>query len=460
MSNTKTGDEGNTATDTPENDGSGNESTDSLEFARQQFRSAREHLDGLKTGLIQFLEQPKRSVTVCFPVEMDDGSIRIFRGYRVLHNTALGPGKGGIRYHPDVTESEVSALAMLMTWKSALLDIPFGGAKGGVTCDTKEMSEGELRRLTRRFVHQLGNNIGPYTDIPAPDLYTNEQTMAWFFDTYDQLHAGRNNRPIVTGKPLGLGGSEGRSEATGLGAFLATERFLEIAPLEDLKGIGGARVCVQGFGEVGRVAARAFTKAGATVIAISDSQGGIYVEGGVDLDAAIAYRQDHGTIVGLPGTTVITNEDLLTQDCDILVPSAIASQINRGNAADIKAKLIVEGANAPTTPDADAILWGRGIPVLPDILVNAGGLTVSYFEWVQNTENQQWEYDEVITRLRKRMRKAMDALIREWRQANDGDNETNDGFTVHEGCLDLRTTALIIAVRRVARATLARGIWP
>ena len=230
-----------------ETDASDGEILDPLEIARQQFRGAREHLEGFKSDQIQFLKEPKQSLTVCFPVEMDDGSIQIFQGYRVLHNTTLGPGKGGIRYHPDVTESEISGLAMLMTWKAALLNIPFGGAKGGVACDTKNLSDGELRRLTRRFVHQLGNNIGPFTDIAAPDLYTTEQTMAWFFDTYDQMHAGRNNRPIVTGKPLGLGGCAGRSEATGLGAFMTTERFLEIAPLKDLTKNQGRQGLYPGF---------------------------------------------------------------------------------------------------------------------------------------------------------------------------------------------------------------------
>jgi glutamate dehydrogenase/leucine dehydrogenase len=449
-----------TVSDTPKMDTSDSEKLDPLDIARQQFRNAREHLEGFKSGLIQFLAEPRQSITVCFPVEMDDGSIQNFKGYRVLHNTAFGPGKGGVRYHPDVTESEVSALAMLMTWKAALLNIPFGGAKGGVACDTKNMSEGEMRRLTRRFVHQLGDNIGPFTDIAAPDLYTTEQTMAWFFDTYDQMHPGQNNRPIVTGKPLALGGSAGRSEATGLGVFMATERFLEIAPLKGLTEISGARVCIQGFGEVGRVAANAFRQAGAMVTAISDSQGGIFMADGIDLDTAIAYHRKHGTIVGLPETMTITNEDLLTLECDILVPAAVANQINRRNAADIKAKVVVEGANAPTTPDADAILWERGIPVLPDIIVNAGGLTVSYFEWVQNTENQQWEYDDVIERLKKRMRKAVDVLIAEWHAANDDQGARKDGSIVHDGQLDLRTTALFIAVRRVARATLERGIWP
>jgi glutamate dehydrogenase (NAD(P)+) len=447
------------------------ECLDSLEIVREQFRRARSHLHGFKQGLIEFFESPKRSITVCFPVQMDDGSIQSFRGYRVLHNTVLGPGKGGIRYHHDVTESEVAALAALMTWKSALLKIPFGGAKGGVVCNPKELSTDELRRLTRRYVHQLGDNIGPFIDVPAPDLYTNQQTMAWIYDTFDQMHPGRNNRPVVTGKPRELGGSAGRPEATGLGVFLATQRFLEIAPLEGLQQISGARVCVQGMGDVGLVAARSFSEAGARIIAISDSQGGIHSEDGIDLDQAVAHKAKHGTVVGLPETLTITNEDLLTQECDILVPAAIANQITGVNAAKIKAKLVVEGANAPTTPRADDILLERGIEVLPDILANAGGVTVSYFEWVQNTENEEWEHDEVIRRLRRRMYHAVDSLVSSRRDINArGDTETEKSddhpgpavgdITAHNGVVDLRTAALIMAIQRVATVTLERGIWP
>ena len=277
-------------TDTPDiaTDGSAGENLetlDPLDIAREQFRRARSQLEGFKSGLIEFFESPKRTISVCFPVEMDDGSIRTFHGYRVVHNRVLGPGKGGIRYHPDVTPREVAALAALMTWKCALVRIPFGGAKGGVVCDTKEMSENELRRLTRRFVHELGDNIGPHTDIPAPDLYTDEQTMAWIYDTYDALNPGTNNRPVVTGKPIGLGGSLGRREATGLGAFLATERFLEIEALPGLSGLNEARVAVQGYGQVGAAAAGAFADGGARIVALSDSQGGILDEDGLDLEA-------------------------------------------------------------------------------------------------------------------------------------------------------------------------------
>jgi len=438
---------------------------DPLEAQAEHFRRARAHLKGFKRGLIDFFEAPKRSLGVCFPVEMDDGSVRTFRGYRILHNHVLGPGKGGIRYHPDVTETEVAALATLMTWKCALVKVPFGGAKGGVACDTKSLSEIELRRITRRFVHELGDNIGPHTDIPAPDLYTNEQTMAWIYDTYDLLHPGHNNRPVVTGKPLELGGSLGRREATGLGVYFATERFLEIEPPANLPRLAGATVAIQGSGQVGQVAARAFREAGALVTALSDSQGGIYCAEGLDLVAAEAHKREHGTLVGLPETTTITNEDLLALDCDILVPAALGNQIRRDNARQIKAKLVVEAANAPTTPAGDDILRQCGVVVLPDILVNAGGVTVSYFEWVQNIENQEWALDDINLRLRHRMNRAVDAVVECWRQlraeADQEDHAEKGGdATAQDASVDLRTAALVVAVRRVAKATLQRGIWP
>ncbi len=441
------------------------EGADPLEVQREQFRRARAHLAGFKRGLIEFFEAPKRSIGVCFPIEMEDGSVRTFQGFRVLHNHVLGPGKGGIRYHPDVTEHEVAALAALMTWKCALVKVPFGGAKGGVVCDPKSLSETDLRRITRRFVHELGDDIGPNTDIPAPDLYTDEQTMAWIYDTYDALHPGENNRPVVTGKPLELGGSLGRRDATGLGAFFATERFLEIEPLPDLAKLAGTRVAVQGFGQVGQVAARCFRDAGARLVALSDSQGGIFREDGLDLIAAEAYKAEHGTLVGLPETTTITNEDLLELPCDILVPAALGEQIRADNAPRVKAKLVVEGANAPTTPGADDILQARGIVVLPDILVNAGGVTVSYYEWVQNIQNEEWELEDVNRRLRSKMVRAVDAAVHCWRQLKaqaepgEGAGETELSEAGSRVC-DLRTAALVVAVRRVAKATLQRGIWP
>ncbi len=439
---------------------------DPLAIACEQFRRARLHLKGFKRGLIEFFEAPKRTIEVCFPIELEDGSIQTFRGYRVLHNRVLGPGKGGIRYHPEVTAREVAALAALMTWKCALMQLPFGGAKGGVACDPKALSAADLRRLTRRFVHELGDNIGPHTDIPAPDLYTNEQTMAWIYDTYDQLHPGQNNRPVVTGKPLELGGSAGRWEATGCGVYLATKRYLATTPLAGLSSLTGAAVAIQGVGQVGAVAARFFQDAGARIVAVSDSQGGIYAEDGLDLEAVAAYKREHGTVVGLPETRTITNEDLIALDCDILIPAALGNQITRDNAGAVQAKLVVEAANAPTTPAADDILAERGIVVLPDILTNAGGVTVSYFEWVQNIGNEEWDLDEVSRRLQKRMHRAVDAVTACWREladdsaAGEGDGQEGRLEAGPKGPHDLRTAALVVAVRRLARATLERGIWP
>jgi glutamate dehydrogenase (NAD(P)+) len=380
----------------------------------------------------------------------------------------MGPGKGGIRYHPDVTAGEVAALAALMTWKCAIVKIPFGGAKGGVVCNPKELTEVELRRITRRFVHELGDNIGPHTDVPAPDLYTNEQTMAWIFDTYEALHPGTNNRPVVTGKPIDLGGSAGRREATGLGVFFVTERFLELGIMPDLVGIDGATVAIQGYGQVAKAAARAFRDAGANIIALSDSQGGIHDQDGLDLEAVANHTREHGTVVGLPETKTITNEDLLGLECDLLIPAALGNQVRQDNAGKIRAKLLVEAANAPITPAADDILSTRGIFVLPDILANAGGVTVSYFEWVQNIQNQEWDLDDVNRRLRRRIRRAVDDVVGCWQELSlptdltpePGGKEEGTPVAVSPDSVDLRTAALVVAVRRVARATLERGIWP
>jgi len=441
---------------------------DPLEIARQQFNRARTHLLGFKRGLIEFFEAPKRSITVCFPVEMEDGSVRTFHGYRVLHNQVMGPGKGGIRYHPDVTAHEMVALAALMTWKCAIVKVPFGGAKGGVVCNPKDLTDVELRRITRRFVHELGDNIGPHTDIPAPDLYTNEQTMAWIFDTYEALHPGVNSRPVVTGKPIDLGGSAGRRDATGLGAFFVTERFLELGIVPNLIGIDGVTVAIQGYGQVAKATAHAFQGAGAIIIALSDSQGGIHNQGGLDLEAVAAYKRKHGTVVGLPGTKTITNEDLLELECDILVPAALGNQVRQDNADKIRAKLLLEAANAPITPTADDILNANGIIVVPDILANAGGVTVSYFEWVQNIEIQDWGLDVVNRRLKWRMRRAVDDVVECWREIEPPVGQRPEVDDVEENtvppatpeAVDLRTAALVVAVRRVARATLERGIWP
>lgn len=431
---------------------------DPLSSANLQFDRAARFIPELKQGLIAFFRHPKRAISLCFPVEMDDGSVHTFHGYRVVHNSIKGPGKGGIRYHPEVTQAEVTALAALMTWKCALIDVPFGGAKGAVACDVKSLSEGELRRITRRYVHELGDNIGPHTDIPAPDMYTNQQTMAWIYDTYDMQHPGRNNRPVVTGKPLDLGGSLGRQEATGLGCLFAAQRLIHHGLVKGLNTLEGARVAVQGFGDVGSVAAGRFRDAGAQVVAVSDSRGAVYREGGLDLDALTAFKQAHGTVVGMDNVHPLTNEALLELDCDVLIPAAMSGQIRRDNADRIRAALVVEGANGPTTPGADDILGRRGIVVLPDILANAGGVCVSYFEWVQNNDNEQWTLDEVNRRLRDRMHQTVDAVVhrktlldtRRSRVETTGDGEL----------VDLRMAAMVLAVERVADVTLERGIWP
>ncbi len=436
------------------------ENLEPLYISEQRLERAVAHLDGMSRDLLAFLNAPKRTISVFFPVQMDDGSVRTFEGHRVLHNRVLGAGKGGIRYHPAVTVGEVRFLAALMTWKCALIGIPFGGAKGGVACDVKRLSTGELQRITRRFIAELGDNIGPHTDIPAPDLYTGEQTIAWIYDTYDAMHPGRNNLPVVTGKPLDIGGSAGRAEATGRGVLYATERILARKTVAGRTSLKGARVVVQGFGNVGAVAARLFRDHGAVVIAISDSQGGIFREHGIDLAAATDYKKTHGTLMGLPDTLSIANETLLELECDILVPAALSNAICRHNAGRIRAKLIVEAANGPITPAADDILYARNIPVVPDILANAGGVTVSYFEWVQNIENEQWELDEVNAKLKNKMFHAVDEVVDEWQTLRQR-REANEQETQDEtSAVDLRTAALAIAVKRLANVTLERGFWP
>jgi len=462
---------GNAATDPADA-----ENLNLFEIAHQQFERARPHVLHMRHGLIEFLKTPIRTVTVSFPVEMDDASVRNFTGYRVLHSQIRGPGKGGIRYDRHVSIDEVRALANWMTWKCALVDVPFGGAKGGVICNPKKLSEGELRRITRRFIADLGDNIGPHTDIPAPDLYTNDQTMAWIYDTYQGLHPRQNNLPVVTGKPVDLGGSPGRREATGRGCLEATKQLLSRGVVRDLESVSGARVAVQGFGNAGSVAARLFRDAGATVIAVSDSQGGILRDDGLELETALEFKSRHGTVVGLPGTRSITNNDLLTLECDILIPAATECQIRRDNAPQVRARLICEAANGPTTPEADDILFRAGIPVLPDIVTNAGGVTVSYFEWVQNIENEQWDLETVNEKLRRKMQAAVDNMVDSWldlqtaaQQETTPDNEgehteSEDGPPPQDRQtaepIDLRTAALVIAIERVANVALERGIWP
>ncbi len=398
-----------------------------------------------------------------FPVDMDDGSVRSVQGYRVIHNRVLGPGKGGIRYHPDVTMEEVMSLAKLMTWKCALVNVPFGGAKGGVVCDTKTLSQSELRRITRRFTAEIADIIGPYIDIPAPDLYTDDQTMAWIYDTYDVLHPGENNRPVVTGKPVQMGGSYGRHEATGKGVYHVTEHFLSKALIAEQQTVAGARIVIQGFGNVGSITAQEFFRNGSEIIAVSDSQGGIFREDGLDPEKVMAFKKEHGSVVGMPGTSTITNEEILEIECDILIPAALSNQIHADNAGRINTKLVVEAANAPTTPQADEILAERGIYLLPDIMANAGGVTVSYFEWVQNQINQQWDIDEVNTRLLKRMYEVVDTVFDRWQGFVIGEVIPSDNELIQKvpgQKPDFRCMALSVAIDRIAQATLMRGIWP
>jgi glutamate dehydrogenase (NAD(P)+) len=411
------------------------------------------YLPRIKRGLIDFLKRPSRTVILEFPVEMDDGSVQSFVGYRVLHNHVRGPGKGGIRYHPDVTIDEVRALASWMTWKCAVIDVPFGGAKGGVACNPKQLSESVLRRITRRFISDLGDLIGPHSDIPAPDVYTDARTMAWIYDTYAMMHPGRNNLPVVTGKPLDIGGSRGRNEATARGCLFAARRAIARGVVPGLERLDGARVVIQGFGNAGGIAAELFHEAGARIIAVSDSRGGIVQEKGLDIPAVLAHKGKTGTVVGMSGTRTLTNEELLALECDVLIPAALENQIRSDNAAAVRARFVCEAANGPTTPTADRILFERRIPVLPDILTNSGGVCVSYFEWVQNNENEQWDEAEVNQKLQTKMERATDTVI-------DKQAEINRAVPAGLSSVDLRTAAMIVAIERVANVTLERGIWP
>ncbi|MDJ0698859.1 MAG: Glu/Leu/Phe/Val dehydrogenase [Woeseiaceae bacterium] len=425
--------------------------------AKLQFQRALTWIEGLKAGLVDYLISPKRAIHVRFPVYMDDGTIRTFHGYRVLHNRVRGPGKGGIRYHPKVSPEEVTALAAFMTWKTAVVNIPFGGAKGGVVCNPKELSRDELRRITRRFVAELGDAIGPHTDIPAPDVYTDAQTMAWIYDTFDSLHPGHNNRAVVTGKPIELGGSVGRDEATARGSLYAAEQLIARGAVPGMDTLEGMRVAVQGYGNAGSTAARLFQEVGARIVAVSDSQGGIHHPDGVDAKAVIAHKIKTGSVIGYPEANDISNKELLACDCDILIPAALECQITADNAEDVRAKLIIEDANGPCTSIADEILQKNGVVVLPDIVANAGGVVVSYFEWVQNLENQQWDIEKVDRKLRLRMNNAVDGTVDHWLRLKErydsGLHSDGDGPT-------LRDAALVMAIERLATVVLQRDIWP
>jgi glutamate dehydrogenase (NAD(P)+) len=407
-------------------------------IAQIQFDIAAEYLK-LDPGLRQILRTPKRILEVSVPTKMDNGQIKVFTGFRVQHNIARGPAKGGIRYHPAVTLDEVKALATWMTWKTATVNIPYGGGKGGVICDPKRMSKSELERMTRRFASEIFPIIGPDQDIPAPDVYTDSQTMAWIMDTYS-MTKGRTSLGVVTGKPISIGGSEGRNEATARGCLVAVEEACKVKKMP----LRGATVAIQGFGNAGSIAARLFADKKARVIAISDSRGGVFNSRGIDPMKAARYKERSGTVVGMPGTSRISNDDLLTMKCDILIPAALENVITLNNADQIKAKIVAEAANGPTTPHADEVLARKGITMIPDILANAGGVTVSYFEWVQDLQSFFWSEAEVNAKLELVMRRAFHEVY-----------ETARKHRTH-----MRTGAYVLAVGRVADATLVRGLFP
>ena len=423
-------------TDAPR--GAGRATPNAIESALAQFDRAADHLD-LAPETRAILRVPKREWTVNFPVSMDDGHVEVFTGYRVQHNMARGPAKGGIRFHPATDLDEVRALAMWMTWKCALVNVPFGGAKGGVTVDPRKLSQNELQHVTRRFATELQGVIGPEIDIPAPDVGTNAQTMAWIMDTVS-MHAGYTVPGVVTGKPVGLGGSEGRADATGRGVMFTAQRALREAGI-DMK---GATVAVQGFGNVGEAAARLIHEQGGKLVAITDVGGGVANPNGLDPAALKLRLSEHGTIAGAPGTEPIDNAGLLSADVDLLVLAALEGQITANNADAVHARVIAEGANGPVTPDADPILADRGIVSVPDILCNSGGVIVSYFEWVQNLQSFAWPADQVAERLRQVINGAYDE-VSAMRQ--------RDG-------IDARLAAQAIAVARVAEATQIRGRYP
>lgn len=393
----------------------------------------------LDDSIHQILRYPKRELTVHFPVKMERGGTQMFTGYRVQHNTSRGPAKGGLRFHPDTNLDEVRALAMWMTWKCAIVNIPFGGAKGGVVCDPRALSPAELEDLTRRYTTEISLLIGPASDIPAPDVGTNGQVMAWLMDTYS-MHAGHTVPAVVTGKPVSIGGSEGRIDATGLGVVIVTQEAMKKRGLS----LVGSQVVVQGFGNVGSAAARLFDQRGAKVCAVSDVAGGVFNSHGLDIPALVDHARRTGSVVGFAHAEPVSNDEILALPCDVLVPAAMQGQITRANASAIQARMVVEGANGPTTPGADAILQSRDILLIPDVLANAGGVTVSYFEWVQDMQSFFWSEAQVNHRLARIMKSAFEEV---WTAAQ-----------THE--VDLRTAAYMVGVARVAEATLTRGIYP
>jgi glutamate dehydrogenase (NAD(P)+) len=409
------------------------------EVAQQQFDLAAERLN-LDPGMRLVLREPRREFTVHFPVHMDDGSVQVFTGHRVQHNLGRGPAKGGIRYHQDVSLDEVKALAMWMTWKCAVVGIPYGGGKGGVVVDPKKLSQKELEALTRRYFTEIEVLVGPEKDIPAPDVNTNAQIMAWMMDTFS-MHAGYTVPGVVTGKPISLGGSEGRNEATARGTVYCIIEAARHLGIE----LPSATVAIQGFGNAGSIAARLITEEGSKVVAVSDSTGGIHAPDGLEISKVIAWKQEHGTVQGFPGAKDISNAEVLEVECDILIPAALENQITATNAGNVKAKLIAEAANGPTTPEADEILFKSWKTfMIPDILCNAGGVTVSYFEWVQDLNRDHWSEKVVNEKLKEIMVRAFQEVLAVARR---------------EQC-DMRTAAYLLAVRRVADAMEMRGLYP
>jgi glutamate dehydrogenase (NAD(P)+) len=415
----------------------GTDSASPFEEMMSRFDLAAQKL-GLDPGLYKVLREPVRETKVSIPIAMDDGRIEVFVGYRVLHNIARGPGKGGIRFDKNVSLDEVRALAAWMTWKCAVVNIPFGGAKGGVICDPGSLSRAELEKITRRYTAELMDQFGPEKDVPAPDMGTNPQTMAWIMDTYS-MHARHTVTAVVTGKPLSLGGSRGRVEATGRGLMLIAR---EAAPLRGLT-LQGSRIVVQGFGNVGSIAARMCFEAGAKILAVSDIHGGIYVKDGIDMPTLLAYFEKNKSLKGFPGAEAVTNDALLEIECDILIPAANENQIRQKNAGNIKAKIIVEGANGPTTQRADEVLNAKNILVVPDILANAGGVTVSYFEWVQDRAGFFWRESEVNERLE-------DIMVQSFRDVATMAEKYDVSF---------RIAAYMLGISRVAHDTMVRGLY-
>jgi glutamate dehydrogenase (NAD(P)+) len=409
-----------------------------FKIAQAQFERAADCLE-LDDSMRQILKQTKRQLVVSIPVKMDGGDVKVFEGYRVQHNIARGPAKGGIRFHPNVSLDEVKALASWMTWKCATVGIPYGGGKGGVICDPKSMSQSELERLTRRYAFEIAPVIGPDRDIPAPDVYTDEQTMAWIMDTISMVR-GHTELGVVTGKPLSLGGSAGRGEATARGALYALREACRVKGMS----LKEARVAVHGFGNAGAHVARLVAADGARVVALADSQSGVANEQGIDVQAALRHKAETKTLKGLANATEIAGDDVLTIDCDVLLPSALENSITLKNVEGVKAKIIAELANGPTTPGADRVLADRGVFLVPDILANAGGVTVSYYEWVQNQYNYFWTEDRVNDALERTIKTAFEEVYQKSQQFQT----------------DMRTGAYVLAVGRVAEATRVRGIFP